>query len=571
MIYFDSWCRRIWASALVSGCLLSSATALELGPVTIQSALGEPLRAEIEIISISPEESASLKANVAAPDRFKARRLDYNPALDSVQVTIQRPHEGRVVSCSARSCRTIMTGAKNHALRLTSSQPITAPFIDLVLEVNSSSGQRLRDFALAFHASSVSVAAAKPLPAATAAAPAVSVTPGTAAPAPTPVVTAPQAAADTDPFQPRIVSGPPPAQAEPAPAPLAQTPEPATAPGFELGLLTVQSAPGEPLQAEIEIKGIAADEASSLKARVAPLSEFKAKGLNYNPILTDTQIIVQRPSGPTMSCSAHICRTVLASDKYTLRLTSPQPYTQTTLDVVLELTSASGHQILALPQSRAPANVTAVTTKPEVVAPPLPPVVATSPVPAAPGAAEMLPASRIVSTPATPSPVTAPAHAAHQAQNLEPLTPPMPQTPAPRMQQAASTPPTPAEPSKKALPASAIPSSQAPVLLSTTQQVVVKPGYVARKIAATHKPAGVSLDQMLFALLKANPDAFIGGNVNRLKIGAVLDIPSSAAVSAIHPELATCNVTLQAKLFNEFRRESPLYVCVAAPPKKSKP
>ena len=38
----------------------------------------------------------------------------------------------------------------------------------------------------------------------------------------------------------------------------------------------------------------------------------------------------------------------------------------------------------------------------------------------------------------------------------------------------------------------------------------------------------VSLDQMLLALYRNNPNAFIGGNINRLRTGSVLKVPSQA-------------------------------------------
>ncbi len=52
---------------------------------------------------------------------------------------------------------------------------------------------------------------------------------------------------------------------------------------------------------------------------------------------------------------------------------------------------------------------------------------------------------------------------------------------------------------------------------AATQQVTVQTGDTASKIAGAYKPADVSLDQMLVALLRANPNAFIGGNVNRIR------------------------------------------------------
>ena len=60
---------------------------------------------------------------------------------------------------------------------------------------------------------------------------------------------------------------------------------------------------------------------------------------------------------------------------------------------------------------------------------------------------------------------------------------------------------------------------------------------------------------MLVALLRSNPDAFIGGNINRLKSGAVLDIPSGEDAGRITPGEASRTLVAQAKDFNEFRRK----------------
>lgn len=51
----------------------------------------------------------------------------------------------------------------------------------------------------------------------------------------------------------------------------------------------------------------------------------------------------------------------------------------------------------------------------------------------------------------------------------------------------------------------------------------VKSGENLRRIASQTKPDGVTLEQMLVGLLRANQDAFDGGNMNRLKAGKILD------------------------------------------------
>ncbi len=57
----------------------------------------------------------------------------------------------------------------------------------------------------------------------------------------------------------------------------------------------------------------------------------------------------------------------------------------------------------------------------------------------------------------------------------------------------------------------------------------VHSGDTLYKIATRLKPRSVSADQMMVALFRANPEAFRRGNINRLKAGATLKIPSSAS------------------------------------------
>lgn len=84
--------------------------------------------------------------------------------------------------------------------------------------------------------------------------------------------------------------------------------------------------------------------------------------------------------------------------------------------------------------------------------------------------------------------------------------------------------------------------------------VKVKTGDTASRIANAYKPSSVSLDQMLVAMLRANPDAFVKANVNQLKAGAVLQLPDDATAAAIPPSEARQIVAAQSKNFNTFRR-----------------
>ena len=68
--------------ALAAACLWSTqAWALGLGRLTVQSALGEALRAEIEVTSLSAEEAESLQLRVATPDAYRAAGVEYNAVL----------------------------------------------------------------------------------------------------------------------------------------------------------------------------------------------------------------------------------------------------------------------------------------------------------------------------------------------------------------------------------------------------------------------------------------------------------------------------------------------------------
>nr|WP_093106532.1 FimV/HubP family polar landmark protein [Variovorax sp. CF079] len=139
-----------------------------------------------------------------------------------------------------------------------------------------------------------------------------------------------------------------------------------------------------------------------------------------------------------------------------------------------------------------------------------------------------------------------------------PIAPAAPQITAPSQRTAPAVVQAPARRERPA-PAAAAPAAptQADSAVRTgsgDQQVTVQPGDTASKIAGAYKSADVSLDQMLVALLRANPDAFIGGNVNRIKAGAVLDVPGAAQASSVPAPEARSTVTAQSRDFGEYRR-----------------
>ena len=86
-------------------------------------------------------------------------------------------------------------------------------------------------------------------------------------------------------------------------------------------------------------------------------------------------------------------------------------------------------------------------------------------------------------------------------------------------------------------------------------QISVQRGDTASGLAASKTPDGVSLEQMLLALLRNNPDAFIESNVNRMKAGALLTLPSEQDAKAVSRDEAHRQIQVQAKDFEAYRAE----------------
>ncbi len=105
---------------------------------------------------------------------------------------------------------------------------------------------------------------------------------------------------------------------------------------------------------------------------------------------------------------------------------------------------------------------------------------------------------------------------------------------APRPSRATTAAPTP----EPAAPA----RSAAPV---TGQYGPVQHGQTLSSIAHATAPAGVDISQMLVALKQANPDAFYRDNINALKTGAVLRVPTATEAQTMALAAAIAEVRRQ--------------------------
>lgn len=87
----------------------------------------------------------------------------------------------------------------------------------------------------------------------------------------------------------------------------------------------------------------------------------------------------------------------------------------------------------------------------------------------------------------------------------------------------------------------------APVVSSTRSDTrTVMAGDTLWSIANETRPdASISPDQMMLAILHANPDAFINDNVNNIKLGSTLRLPEREEIQAIDQQEATEQVRMQ--------------------------
>jgi len=93
-----------------------------------------------------------------------------------------------------------------------------------------------------------------------------------------------------------------------------------------------------------------------------------------------------------------------------------------------------------------------------------------------------------------------------------------------------------------------------PTMDTPRRSHVVKAGETAGKIAQTHATQDTTLDQMLLALLRENPQAFTGGNVNQLRAGSVLQIPQAPTAQSVAPSEARQLIQLQHNAFETLRQ-----------------
>ena len=279
-----------------------------------------------------------------------------------------------------------------------------------------------------------------------------------------------------------------------------------------LGKLTVNSALGQPLNAEIDLVSVQPGELDSLTAKVASPEAFRDARIEYSSALRLLRFSVDKR----------------ANGQPYLKVTSAGPINEPFLDALIELSWPQGriqreYPILLDPPGYGQGRVA-------------PPTTAAAPT-----------ASRPAETP----PATAPAASSSTPAPGAPAT------------ESAGTPsaqrelPTP--------PATATATAESTAGGDTYGPV--QKGDTLAKIATELKPSNVSLEQMLVALYRENKSAFVNNNMNRLKAGQILKVPSAAEVEQLQAREARTEYRTHVADWKAYREQ--LGTTVAAAPATS--
>ena len=281
-----------------------------------------------------------------------------------------------------------------------------------------------------------------------------------------------------------------------------------------LGRLNVTSALGQPLMGNIELFLDAGETLDTVRARVASPELYKSQNLDYSASLTRVRVTPQTVNGRPV-----------------LTLSSTGPVQEPYLDLLVEVNAPTGRIVREYVFLLDPAGVATAQS----VEPNLPPRPIALPTPSAP--------APVMVAPPAPAPM--------------PVPPPMVMESSPAPVAAAPRSVPAPRPVVKAAPAPRVakpaPAPAAVADRSGGKKVVVRPGDTLSNIADRNFIPGVSLEQMLIAMQRANPDAFVNGNINVLRAGATVTVPGSAEAKNVSPAEALNEVRAQTESWRGYQ------------------
>lgn len=252
----------------------------------------------------------------------------------------------------------------------------------------------------------------------------------------------------------------------------------ATARAAALGELVVQSRLGEPLQAEIRLLAVSAQESADLLARLASAEAFERANVPFDPVLHTLKFGVMQRDGA-----------------YFVTVSSTQPMEQLTVSLLLELRADT---------SRLMREYTLLIDPPgQGGQPHLPPQ--TRPVLAAQDADDAL--FRVTGSALPHSPF--------------------------------------------------VPQVAAENALPRHIAYTIRSDDVLGRIASRFKADDMTIYQMMVAIFKTNRSAFVGNNINRMRVGRTLMIPDEVTVRNVNQSEARSLVIQQGKAYRSGIPDAP--------------
>lgn len=316
-----------------------------------------------------------------------------------------------------------------------------------------------------------------------------------------------------------------------------------------LGTPQARSAPGEALRLAIPLENLGGVLPAEIDVNLAWAEDHARLGVPY-PGWGEQMRFYLIPDAQAGRATLYVTapQTMYTQQvSFVLRLVWPgrlllQPVTATLVDPVRTQPLATRPQPVL-----APARVDAPAVAQTVVAPaPTSSFVtpaATAPVLAEPALRPSVPTA--VTQPAAPAPVAEPAPVpAPAVPAAAPVNAPMPEQPVKPVPKAT-------EPATVESPRAAVPA--APVQLPrdasldrfsklSQKRLAVRPGETLSGLAARWEESGLNLRQRQQLIVQSNPQAFIQGDINRLRADAVLTLPDLGRLPEPEPLTTTVDV-----------------------------
>ncbi|GFE90730.1 FimV/HubP family polar landmark protein [Steroidobacter agaridevorans] len=266
---------------------------------------------------------------------------------------------------------------------------------------------------------------------------------------------------------------------------------PVTLYALGLGEIRLNSALNQPFDAEIELLSPTAEELGSLKVTLASNDVFSRYGIDRPAYLSNFDFAVSRNR----------------DGKATIKVSSNRSVTEPYVTLLVEASWARGRLVREY----------TVLLDPPVFMP---------------------------SQNQAPAPVTTPQSATTAEGRIERAPTPAPeQTPAPTPRATTPAPERTPEPTAQRTEE---PSGDQQIIASPGSEYTVQRNDTLSKIASAANPGNRRVNnRTMIALFRANPQAFSGNNINRLRAGSVLRIPELAEIEAISTDEASAEVARQ--------------------------